>query len=361
MIASSTFVLILFASRPEVSSSVAIATELVDSICTDAIILASWLAILVDAVIDVDLTPSSGIASGTGTGVIANAIDTGGAICTEVAGTVIDVGTDGAIAGKAYIALARIRPLLVGTRRIGVTFVGALTLVDVGTSSSTGSDICTISSVSLRTLTRMSRNGVGTNSVGIAVMRGGSTLIDIGTDVTLSFVTLLARAHKRSIDVCTFGIVIAWTWVALTFVDVDSTVLSCPKFIADARVVTDPDFILTFSTIFAWTRTATANIILAFTARITRGTGAFIPIEKICALTSIHAGLRVAVIGIDAAVLATPTSRTVAQIIILQVHANSTMFTRIGDAIVGLTGLSRWHGTGPCRRRVGVLNLTVSP
>lgn len=115
VIASSTFVLILFASRPEVSSSVAIATKLVDSICTDAIILASWLAILVDAVIDVDLAPRPSIPGGAAAGVIADAINTGGPIRTEVAGTVIDVRTNGAIAGKAGIAHTVMRAFGVGT------------------------------------------------------------------------------------------------------------------------------------------------------------------------------------------------------------------------------------------------------
>jgi hypothetical protein len=206
----------------------------------------------------------------------------------------------------------------------------------------------------------MSRYGVGADGIDVAVVRGGGTLIDVGTDLAIPLVPGLARAGVRTHGlVRTDGVHVADGGILRTFVHILGTVLSCPEFVADARVVTDPEFLLTFSTIFAWTRTATANIILAFTARITRRTGAFIPIEKICALPSIHAGLRVAVIGIDAAVLATPTSRAVAQIIILQVHANSTMFTRIGDAIVGLAGLSRWHGTGSGRRRVGVLNLTV--
>jgi hypothetical protein len=62
---------------PDVSSSVAITDKFINSIRTVAIVLAPWLTILVDAVIDVDFAPSSSITGGTGTCIVADAIDTG--------------------------------------------------------------------------------------------------------------------------------------------------------------------------------------------------------------------------------------------------------------------------------------------
>ena len=70
------FVSLLMAPIPDVSSSFAITAEFTDSIRTSAVVLAPWLTILVDAVIDIDLTPRSGITGGTGTGVIVDTIDT---------------------------------------------------------------------------------------------------------------------------------------------------------------------------------------------------------------------------------------------------------------------------------------------
>ena len=197
VIASSTFVLILFAGRPEVSSSVAVATELVDSICTDAIILASWLIILVNTVIDIDLAPRSSIPGRAAAGLVVDAIDTDGPIRTEVAGTVIDVGTNGAVAGKASIAHTVMRAFGVGTQRVGITVVSALALVNVGTSSSTGGNIPAVTAVSLRALAGMSGDGVGADGVGVAVMSGGGALIDIGTHLAISLVPSLACARVR--------------------------------------------------------------------------------------------------------------------------------------------------------------------
>ena len=71
-----TFVSLLVTPIPDVSSSFAITAKFINSICTSAVVLAPWLTILVDAVIDIDLTPRSGITGGTGTGVIVDTIDT---------------------------------------------------------------------------------------------------------------------------------------------------------------------------------------------------------------------------------------------------------------------------------------------
>lgn len=180
------FISLLVAPIPDVSSSFAITAEFTDSIRTDAVVLAFGAAVIFDAVIDINLTPCSGITGGTGTGVIVDTIDAASSILAEVdrltsrIKAVINVGTasatlDGvedAIAGKATVAHTLVSSIGVGTRSIGIAAVGALlAFIDVGTSSTVLNRdvdaITTVASVARTCVATICIHAVG---VDIAVM-----------------------------------------------------------------------------------------------------------------------------------------------------------------------------------------------
>ena len=136
---------VFLTSEPSVARPRAIAGELVDAIGTISPVLARFGS----ALVDIDLAPSTGVAIGTGAGVIVDSIVTRCAILTKIIEAIIIVFAFDSISGEARVAFAGVRPIGVDTGGVGVADVIPLALVDIFASGSVEGCARSISVVTL--------------------------------------------------------------------------------------------------------------------------------------------------------------------------------------------------------------------
>ena len=135
--------------------------------------------------------------------------------------------------------------------------MGALALVNVSTSSSTGGNIPAIAAVPVLALAGMSRHDVGADGVGIALVRGGGTLVNVGADLAISLVPSLAGAGVRPDGlVGTVGVHVAEGGILRALIHVDGAGGSGPVQLsvgggANTGVIAGSRLLLAFATVVA--------------------------------------------------------------------------------------------------------------
>ena len=168
-------------SKPSEARSCAIAGKLVDAIGTTAPVLAR----VGSSLVDIDLAPSTGVAIGTGAGVIVDSIVTRCAILTKIIEAIIIVLAFDSISGEARFAFAGVRPIGVDAGGVGVADVFPLALIDIFASGSVEGCARSISDVANEVLTIWAQIGWAGAGVGserrVAVAVGdGVTIVSPG-------------------------------------------------------------------------------------------------------------------------------------------------------------------------------------
>jgi len=198
---------VFLTSEPSVARPRAIAGELVDAIGTIAPVLARFGS----ALVDIDLAPSTGVAIGTGAGVIVDSIITRCAILTKIIEAIIIVLAFDSISGEARFAFAGVRPIGVDADGVEVADVHPLALVDIFASGSVEGCARSISVVTHEVLTiwtlfgwalaGVARIRVDTSVEGGAGVGTLIALVDINAFLPNHCVPLLAGAGKGSVRV----------------------------------------------------------------------------------------------------------------------------------------------------------------